>query len=468
MGGEAGATLSKERLPAERRPTEPRAALILLFEPERPLAGSARFWLDRVDRVVIGRGAERAAERGTDAGARTLELRVPDPRMSATHARLVKALGRWIIVDADSHNGTVVNDSFATRHTLADGDLLELGDTLFLFRHRPAAADSRDDLRAPAPGLETLVDGLAAEYATLADLATAPVSIVLGGETGTGKEVVARAVHTLSKRTGPFIAVNCGALPATLIETELFGYRKGAFSGAAEDRPGLIRAADRGTLFLDEIGDLPLASQAAFLRVLQEREVTAVGATRPVAVDIRLMAATHRDLDVLVAEGRFRADLRARIAGHELTLPPLRERVEDIGLLTAALLARLGPRAARVRFASDAARVLFTHHWPLNVRELEKALGSATALAKDGVLRLGDLPDAVQERARPAPQPVASEAVPLSPDELARRDELIALLREHAGNVSAVARALGKARMQIHRWCHRFAIDLDDFRTPQE
>src|SRR5262249_41268985 len=158
-----------------------------------------------------------------------------------------------------------------------------------------------------------------------------------------------------SGRPGEFVAVNCAALPQTLVESELFGYRKGAFSGAAEDRTGLIRSADRGTLFLDEIGDLSPPAQAVFLRVLQESEVLPVGATRPVKVDIRLLAATHRNLEALVAENRFRADLLARISGLTLSLPPLRERREDLGLIIGMLLRRhFSDRAEQVSLASEA------------------------------------------------------------------------------------------------------------------
>src|SRR5437588_230906 len=171
--------------------------------------------------------------------------------------------------------------------------------------------------------------------------ARARIPVLLLGETGTGKELIARAVHDLSGRTGPFLAVNCGALPETLVESELFGYRKGAFSGAYEDRPGLVRSSDKGTLLLDEIGSLPLPAQAALLRVLQEEEVVPVGATRPLRVNLRVVAATHEDLGVLASQELFRADLLARLSGFTLDLPPVRERREDVGLFLTSLLRKL-------------------------------------------------------------------------------------------------------------------------------
>jgi transcriptional regulator with GAF, ATPase, and Fis domain len=298
-------------------------------------------------------------------------------------------------------------------------------------------------------------------------VAPSPVSVVVAGETGTGKEVIARAVHALSGRSGDFVAVNCGALPENLVESELFGHRKGAFSGAVEDRPGLIRAADRGTLFLDEIGDLPAASQAAFLRVLQEREVTPIGSTRAVPVDIRLVAATHRDLGALVDAGGFRPDLYARIAGLKIELPPLRERREDLGLIIAAILRRVAPdRLDRVGFDVEAARCLFRYGWPLNIRELEKTLQTAVVLAEDLPIATEHLPDPVRcEPDVAAPQDSEmDDDRPLSAEDEERKQNLIAMLQEHGGNISAVARAMGKARMQIQRWVKRYRLEPDSYR----
>jgi sigma-54 dependent transcriptional regulator, acetoin dehydrogenase operon transcriptional activator AcoR len=264
---------------------------------------------------------------------------------------------------------------------------------------------------------------------------------------------VARAVHALSGRRGAYLAVNCGALPDTLVESELFGHKKGAFSGAVEDRPGLVRAADHGTLFLDEVGDLPLPSQAALLRVLQEEEVLPVGATRALPVDLRVVVATHRDLPALVKDGRFRADLYARLAGWELELPVLADRKEDLGIIIAALLARLAPGRPDIAFSQSAARALVQHEWPLNVRELEQALAAALALARDQVIDLPQLPEALRSPVQPRANPA-----PLTEEDARRREQLAALLAEHQGNISAVARAMGKARMQIQRWIKRYNL----------
>jgi DNA-binding NtrC family response regulator len=466
-----------------RAPGSPVDFLYLALECERPLGRSARYALGSVDEVVIGRADERSVKRITENGLRRLHIGVPDRWMSGTHARLVRSLDTWLVEDAKSKNGTFVNEAPVKRVELEDGDVLEAGHTLFVFRAAQAIEATHDvdavTLPLPAPGLRTLLPSLAADYERLQKVAGSAVSVVVHGESGTGKELAARAVHLLSGRSGPFIAVNCGALPKTLVETELFGYKKGAFSGATEDRPGLLRSAHRGTLFLDEIGDLPASAQPAFLRVLQEHEVVPVGAVQPVSVDVRLVAATHRDLDGLVQSGEFRGDLLARLSGFTLTLPPLRARREEIGIIVADLLERAQPNdAASVRFTLDAARALLFYDWPLNVRELEKCIAAAVVLAGREPIRPEHLPEAVRRRPAPDPVPVmasphadpepddgAPPLRPLTDAELRHRDELVAVLREHGGNISAVARALGKARMQVQRWVKRYDLDPESFRN---
>jgi DNA-binding NtrC family response regulator len=284
--------------------------------------------------------------------------------------------------------------------------------------------------------------------------------IVVLGETGTGKEVIARAAHASSNRSGPFIAVNCGAIPANLVESELFGSRKGSFTGALTDRAGLVRAADGGTLFLDEIAELPLPAQVALLRVIQEREVTAVGEVKPTSVDVRIIAATHQSLDRLADTGEFRSDLYARLSGLTIKLPALRDRREDLGLVIANVVPRVVADRA-IRFSRRAARALFAYGFPRNIRELEKVLGLAATVAGKAEIDLVHFPDELQ--APPKPSDAGRGAEPSVTDE-ARKAMLIQLLTVHRGQISAVARAMGKARMQIHRWIERFGIDLETYR----
>ena len=454
--------------------TSPPAAgqphLFLTLRCDRPIEPGARFCLAGADVVTVGRGDSLSIERREEDGAAIVHIGIADPRMSITHTRLQSVLGNWVIQDAGSKNGTWVDGRRVTSATLPDGAVVELGHSFFLYREALPAGGSEfvdaRELRPPAERLATLSPALEAELDRLVLMARSRVPILVRGETGTGKEVIASAIHQLSGRPGRFVAVNCGALAENLVESELFGYRKGAFSGAAEDRPGLVRSSDQGTLLLDEIGDLPLSAQAAFLRVLQEEEVLAVGATHPFKVDLRVVASTHRDLDALAAEERFRADLLARLSGFSFSLPPLRERREDLGLLIAALLRKLaGDAASHVTFTPDAARALLLHRWPLNVRELEKCLSGAIVLAGEGVVELEHLPSSV--RNAPAGTPVKAPAPPrLSKQEEERRrhDQLVALLDQYQGNVTAVARAMGKPRTQVQRWLRRLRVDPLSFR----
>lgn len=399
----------------------------------------------------------------------TLDLRIPDRRMSSRHAVLDGALGKWTIKDAGSRNGVRVNGTSITRHDLAPGDLIELGHTLLLY-DEVLAIDGVDDvdetnLNAPAAGLATLLPSLAQDFGKLARIAPTEVPVLVLGETGTGKEVVARALHELSLRRGKFIGVNSAAIPSSLLESELFGSTRGAFSGSVSDRAGLVRAADRGTLFLDEIGDLPLGSQAAFLRVLQERSVRPVGGTDSRPVDLRVVSATNQDIARLVREGRFREDLFGRLAGFRLTLPPLRERRADLGILVSTILRRVaGDRASRITITPDAARMLSTYDFPLNIRELENWLATAVALSTDDVIRAEHLPTPVDLSRRSNQSPTMPSQRPLSELEEKHKAEVMSLLREHHGNVSAVARAAGKGRTQVQRWLKRYALNPEDFR----
>ena len=415
--------------------------LFVALRCDQPLSRGARFAIGDAAAVVIGRATALSVKREE----RELHIGLPDQRVSATHLKVESVLGSFVARDLGSKNGTFVDGRRISREELADGAILELGNTFLLFRRAPAAPD----LLEPR---ETLSPSFAAEMERLEAIAPSRLPVLLRGESGTGKEVFAAAIHKLSGRAGPFQAVNCGAIPRDLVESELFGHRKGAFSGAIDDVPGVIRASEHGTLLLDEIGDLPLPAQAALLRVVQEEEVRPVGAARASKVDLRIVAATHRDLDEMVKEGRFRADLLARLGGYVCTLPPLRERREDFSLFVAAILAKLG--AAKATFTPEAARTLLRHSWPLNIRELEKCLASAVALSAGRPIDVEHLPPAV----RSAPQ----AAVPGADRE--QHDALVAQLREHRGNISAVARSMGKARTQVQRWLRRFHLDPASFR----
>jgi Sigma-54 interaction domain/FHA domain/Bacterial regulatory protein, Fis family len=433
--------------------------LVLALEAARPDAGSARWSLAGIDEVQLGRGADRRARRS----GRVLGLELPDPSLSTRHARILRDGGGWIVEDAGSKNGTHVGGARIDRTTVADHAVIDAGRCFVVLGDGGGALDPGDatiavDEAGSGGELDTLDPRLAATFAVLVRVARAQVPILILGETGTGKELLANAIHRASARAGACVAVNCAAIPANLVESELFGYRRGAFSGASEDRLGLVRASDGGTLFLDEIAELGLGPQAALLRVLQEREVVPLGATAPVAVDLRVVAATCQDPAALVALGRFREDLLARVAGHTVTLPPLRRRAADLGLLIARVLRRhAGGRA--ITLARETARAMFLHDWPRNVRELDHALASAIAIGGDGgELELAHLPAELRAPRKPPTPTPAPRPIPTD------RDALAALLREHSGNVTHVARALCISRTQLRRLAAKVGLDPDGFR----
>lgn len=419
-------------------------SLVLILDADHPLAAPVCLTLAAVDQVSLGRGP---AHRVVETAPRSLRVELADDAVSSQHARLVRGEAGWELVDEQSKNGTFVNGRRIARCVLGPEQLIELGSRFFIVRR-----DAVPPIAGP-PALRTLSAPLAHELELFARVARSKVPIVLQGETGTGKEMLARAAHEASGRSGAFVAVNCGAIPEALVESELFGVRKGAFSGAHTDRAGAVAAADTGTLFLDEVAELPESSQAALLRVLQEGEVVPLGSTRPVPVDVRILAASHLSLADRVASGRFRNDLHARLKGHVLRLPPLRARRRDIGLLCAELLPRVaGARAAAIRFHRAAARALLTYAWPHNVRELEQVLARAMALLDGDEIQLVHLPDEIVHRT-PSPGKVDGGG-----------EQLARLLRVHAGNLSAVARALTTSRSQVKRMVVRHGLDLAEYR----
>jgi transcriptional regulator with GAF, ATPase, and Fis domain/tetratricopeptide (TPR) repeat protein/predicted Ser/Thr protein kinase len=315
----------------------------------------------------------------------------------------------------------------------------------------PVAATSALAPVSPFPELPTRSAQLARVLGTLARVIDVDVPILVRGESGTGKELVARALHAHgSRRSGPFVAINCGALPESLLEAELFGHVRGAFTGASHDKPGLFVAAEGGVVFLDEIGEMPLSMQVKLLRVLQEREVRPLGATHDVRVDVRILAATHRDLKRAVAEGRFREDLYYRVAVVDVELPPLRERLEDIGLLADLFMERLRRQSGITRTLAPATRAaLAQHRWPGNVRELENALLRAFFLA-DGE-KVDVIPGLTAGHgASPRPRSRRGD------DERRMLEE--ALARED-WNVRKVARTLGIPRATFYRRLELYGLE---------
>lgn len=373
-------------------------------------------------------------------------LRLGDRRLSRAHARLVwdPRLGSHRFADLQSTNGSFVNGCRATSLLLTPGDVIRVGSTLLVYDEPPLMQELQ---------------------ATLGRLAATDLSIVLIGETGTGKEVHSRRIHEQSGASGPFVAVNCAGMPNHLVASEFFGHVKGAFSGASGARRGLFVEAEGGTLLLDEVGEMPVELQPVLLRTLQEKVVRAVGSDREVPINARVVAATNVPLQAKVEEGKFRADLYARLAQWVVHVPPLRDRRSTLFDLLETVCA---DEAVSLKPAPDVAETLLLWDWPFNVRELVTLVRSWGVMGGGNVqMSLRDLerlkPEAIEQvnrcRSGPRgePQPVA-DRVTIFGD----RGELQESLRRHGGNVAAVAREFGKPRAQIYRWMRRYGISRNE------
>ena len=304
-------------------------------------------------------------------------------------------------------------------------------------------------------------------YSVIDRIATSAVDVLVTGETGTGKELVARAVHARSRRSGgPFVPVDCGSIPDALMESELFGHERGAFTGADTRRMGLVEFADGGTLFLDEVGELPLPLQAKLLRVLQERRVRRVGARLENAVEVRVVAATSRPIDEMVERGEFRRDLLYRINVVRIDMPPLRTRGDDIGLLAESFANRAAQEMGRRvnGLSPDVYQVLRSYHWPGNVRELQNVVRRAIAMTQSPTVGVDDLPDEVVVAAGRANAAVGF--FPQRAEHVARfeRQYLHDLLARHGGDVSAAARDARLPRGTLYRLMKTHALDGAAFR----
>ncbi|HEU5055023.1 MAG TPA: sigma 54-interacting transcriptional regulator [Kofleriaceae bacterium] len=365
-----------------------------------------------------------------------------------------------VAVDLGSHNGSRLDGSRLGDRAAAleDGGVLQLGE-VFLVYERASAGGAGEEAADAIPGRAAAVCRLRRQVVRAAP---DPSPVLLLGETGTGKERIAREIHRLSARSGPLVAINCAALSPQLIESQLFGHLRGAFTGATSAAEGLFRAADRGTLFLDEIGELPADLQPKLLRALQEGEVLAVGATTGVAVDVRVVAATNRNLPDEVDAGRFRRDLYARLAMWELRVPPLRDRRVDLfdwiaRLHRAWCAARPGTSAALPALLPDAVEAVLLHPWMDNLRGLDRLVHTLATMSARGPLARRDLPTWLTADAGepPAAAPRAG-GLPVP-----TRDEFIAAHRELDGNVRALARRFNRDRRQIYRWIEAYGLARD-------
>jgi DNA-binding NtrC family response regulator len=378
-----------------------------------------------------------------------------DPAMSPRHAEISLQGTQAVVHDLGSSGGTRLNGTAVREsHSLAEGDVLRLGDTMFVYTRWARTPGSSQDRIASDPGLTGSTPSIEAVRRSIEAVAPHARTVVVTGETGTGKEIVARQLHRRSGRTGPFVAVNCGGFTEGLLASELFGHVRGAFTGAVAEHEGLFRAARGGTLLLDEASDIPLALQPTLLRVLETWQVRPVGSPRDVSVDVRVIAASNRELVTLIQQGLFRADLYARLAQWIIRLPPLRDRRGDIPALARALLDQLD--ASGRTMTPDLEEALLVHPWPLNVRGLSNVLSIAAIASRPGQPLdlcpevLAALQDNRIERTRAAPDPTMVEL---------DKAGLETLLERFGGRVAEMARHVGVSRPKMYRLL--WAVDLD-------
>ena len=458
------------------------AVLLVVGSADSPGLPAARRLVIAREDVEIGRSPSDAAD------ARGAAVMLPDPLVSGLHARLGRTpAGTFELYDLGSKNGTFVDGvRVEGRARLRSGAVIFLGNHVAVFRMvSTLELDAiKADLVSPLAPVATTSPALAMACDRLRRLAGMDGELLLLGETGVGKEVYARAVHERTGRTGRFVAINCGAIPRDLVESELFGYRQGAHSTAVGAKTGLIEEAEGGTLFLDEIGEMAEQAQIKLLRFLQDREVTPLGATRPRRMDVRIIAATNRATSTGNSPTGLREDILGRLGAAPIHLPPLRSRIEDLGALTAYFLRE---SSAKV-FDQAAFRALALHDWPLNVRELEKSVTTAAVLAAErGVISLRDLPEALARPATATTPPLRSTgnsgaaregeagsatgaaraATTVTHTPTPTRAEIEALLERYNGNVADVSRELGKHRAAIWRWMKKWGIGVEKFRRPE-
>lgn len=426
-------------------------------EAEEPARIGVVVLVDGGDVVRYGAPIRGRAVLGRDPGS---ELPVRDRRVSRAHAAFTLAGDAVILEDLGGRNGSIVDGrplAEGARAPLRDGALLRFGHTLALVTHdyETKVRPFRDDVPLTGGG------GLDLIREQIAVAGPSGMPVLVRGATGAGKELAARMLHEASGRRGELVALNCGAVPDALVESELFGHARGAYSGADRARPGLVRRADGGTLFLDEIAELPPPAQSALLRFLDSGEVRSVGEDAPRRADVRIVSATHRDLDALVASGSFRVDLLHRLAAFRLTLPSLEARREDI-----PELARRGLGGDELSLSASAIEALLLAAWPGNVRQLLSSVraGALRArAAKAGRIEAEHLDLSSTPAAVGAEPPAPSVEAPRSPDDL-DLDRLVRALEAHAGNVAAAATALGYSRSGLYLAMRRLGVDPATYR----
>jgi DNA-binding NtrC family response regulator len=431
--------------------------------------------------VKIGRGHEA-------------DLQLPDPSVSRLHAKVFRVGQQYFLADLRSRNGTHADGKRITQLSLEDGRMFQVGPFRIHF-HRPASGTSAGEAPTVPPGMASAVTGsVEAEparaskrtegptaaveapfgliggsahvrklVATIRRVAASDVPVLIEGETGSGKELVARGIHDASvRRERPFIVVNCGAISPELIESELFGHEKGAFTGATAQRKGAFELANSGTIFLDEIGELPVSLQPKLLRVLEQKEIKRVGGNDLLAADVRILAATNRNLREEIARKTFREDLYFRVGAITVPVPPLRDRREDVAPIARHFLSGMGgPASGPLPILSpDALDALISHDWPGNVRELRNAVQRAVVMAESGELTGHDFSFLCQAA---TPGTDTEKPSGLSRWDQAERTNILGELARQLGNKTKTARELGIAKSTLFEKLKKYGIRTAEF-----
>lgn len=387
----------------------------------------------------------------------TCQLTLPDPFASCRHARIERRNDGFVLRDLQSRNGTFLNGVRINEALLSAGDKIQIGESIFYFSETPAG---KNDLASANKNWNEQLKRLPAFAATA-------FPVLITGPSGSGKEILARALHRQSLRNaGPFISINCSALSEGLIESELFGHIKGSFTGASHDRKGAFEAARGGTLFLDEIGDLPLSLQPKLLRALENNEIRPVGADRAVETDVRIVAATHKNIGHSILEGRFREDLYYRLNVCHLRPPALSERLEDFDEFIYAFA-----KQHRVRFSFNAIATLKKHAWPGNIRELKNVVARASAYYPGKNIQPEDLSAIMEPIATPPEVHFVSEPQVMTPAgsiiKEIEREMIVRRLRANGGNQRRTAIDLGMPKSTLHDRIKHYAIDVSKVVQPE-
>jgi DNA-binding NtrC family response regulator len=401
------------------------------------------------------------------------DLILDRPTVSSVHAELVATTRGLRLRDLGSTNGTAVAGVRVFDALVDDGATIMVGDVALTLRMgKDTVAQPLSD-KTELNGAVGVSPAMRAVFSRLERVGKTDATVLIHGETGTGKEVIAWSLYEASRRKDqPFVVVDCGSIARTLIESELFGHEKGAFTGADKRRIGAFERAQGGTLFLDELGELELELQPKLLRALERREVQRVGGDKPIPVDVRIIAATHRDLRTMVARGEFREDLYYRLAVVTLELPPLRDRREDIPLLVDHFLHGLG--ADRTALPTGTLERFVEHDWPGNARELKNAVERAIVLGETKLLGSARAPSSSASPSTPpasSAAPAGSFVIDPSQPYKDQKSAVVAdfeeryarlLMKVHQGNVSAAARVAGIDRMSLHKILDRYGLDARD------